>query len=217
MAFCPADCSNDSLTPNVPGGCDLAVRKRGIERFGIFLCTTDLPSPFNCAALQALVNAGSLVFTSPLVNIDVQDPVKEELQIADCMPPLQVTTQRIINFQDRIKIENANVSPWTSGNQNFYDHEFWADKQSKNFRLRYLIIYCDGTVEIPRDEVTGAPMEASLDIFLSFERQGTGATSYILEIKNGSLTFKGDPLALSNTPEEDGAGNVFDISACELY
>jgi hypothetical protein len=216
MAFCPANCSDNTLISNDPGNCDLQPRKRNIDRFGLFLCTTDLPSPFNCAALQALYSAGELVFTNPLSNIEVADPVKEELAIADCLPPLQIVTARTINFQDRIAIVKSNTSPWTGGTKNFYDYDFWADKKTKNFRLRYLIVYCDGTVVVAKDE-TGNLMTANLDIFLSQERQGSGGNSYILEIKKGILTFKGDPIDFTNKPEEDGAGNVFDIRDCNLF
>lgn len=214
--YCPADCSDNTLVANDPGSCDLSIRKRSVDRIGFLLCTTDLPSPFNCANITALVNAGELVFSSQLVNVNWQDPTFEELQIADCRPAEQIITGRIMEFQDRIAIVKSNSSPWTSGTQNFYDYDFWADKKSKNMRLRYLLTFCDGSVIVARDE-NGDPMSANLNVFLAHERQGTGGNSYILEFKKGSLAFKGDPLDFTNKPEEDGAGNIFNINDCNLF
>ena len=52
MAFCPADCANITVTVNEPGGCDLKVRKRNIDRIGFFPCSVDLPVPFTCVGLE---------------------------------------------------------------------------------------------------------------------------------------------------------------------
>lgn len=212
MAFCPADCADITVTTNQPGGCDLKVRKRNIDRIGFFPCSVDLPSPFTCVGLQGLVDVNTLTFSSPLANIEVQDPTFEELQIADCRPADRVATSRIITFQDRIAIDvPAVVDPETPANP-FFDYDFWKDKKTKRALMRYMFVFCDGSVVVPRDE-TGKPLAANLDVFLSFERQGSGGNSYILEIKKGQLEFKGDPLDF-NKPELTAANDVFYLTDC---
>lgn len=212
MAFCPADCASITLTPNAPGGCDLKVRKRSIDRIGFFPCDVALPTPFTCTDLQPLVTANSLTFSSPLANIEVQDPSFEELQIADCRPSERIVTSRIITFQDRIAIETPAIAdPATPANL-FFDYDFWKDKKTKRAMMRYMFVFCDGTVVVPKDE-SGKPMEASLDVFLSYERQGSGGSSYILEIKKGQLEFKGDPLDF-NIPELTTGDDIFYLSDC---
>src|SRR5690606_16866045 len=113
-------------------------------------------------------------------------PTFEELQIADCRPSERVATSRIITFQDRIAIETPAIAdPATPANL-FFDYDFWKDKKTKRAMMRYMFVFCDGTVVVPKDE-SDKPMEASLDVFLSYERQGSGGSSYILEIKKGQL------------------------------
>lgn len=212
MAFCPADCANITVTPNDPGGCDLKTRKRNIDRIGFFPCSVDLPEPFTCTAIEGLVTANTLSFSSPLANIEVQDPTFEELQIADCRPSERVATSRIITFQDRIAIETPEIAdPATPANL-FFDYDFWKDKKVKRALMRYMFVFCDGTVVVPKDD-NGKPMDASLDVFLSYERQGSGGSSYILEIKKGQLDFKGDPLDF-NKPEMVTEGELFYLSDC---
>lgn len=213
MAFCPTDCADEELTPNYPGGCEPKPRKTGIDRIGFFPCDVDLPNPLTCAGLQALVDANTLTFSSPLANIEIADPTIEELEIASCLPPMQMVTSRVINFQDRIKIETLGneVSPAVNPNL-FYDYDFWKDKKAKSARMRYLFTMCDGSVRLAKDE-NGTLMEAALNVFLAYERQGTGGTAYTLEIKKGSLVFKGDPLDFIK-PEFDNAGDVFIATDC---
>lgn len=216
MAYCPEECGDDTLIPNLPGECDLIPRKRQIKKIGFFPCGIALPSPLTCGALDALVAANTLTFSSELAEIEVADPTVEELVVADCRPTVQITTQRVINFQDRIPInvDNSALSP-AEPNVWGYDYDFWQDKKTKQALLRYLIVYCDGSVVIAKDE-TGSPMTASLNVFLSYERQGTGGTSYTIEIKKGTLTFKGDPLSLANKPETDANGDLFNLDSCPL-
>ncbi len=214
MAFCPADCANITITTNQPGGCDLKVRKRNIDRIGFFPCSVDLPAPFTCAGLQALIDANTLTFSSPLANIEVQDPNFEELQIADCRPSERMATSRLITFQDRIAIETAAITTPTAVPANlFFDYDFWKDKKTKRAMLRYMFVFCDGSVVVPKDE-NGKPMAAGLDVFLSYERQGSGGSSYILEIKKGQLEFKGDPLDF-NKPEFTTGNEVFYLTDCQ--
>lgn len=214
MAYCPADCAATTLTPNEVGNCDLKVRKRSIDRIGFFPCSTDLPSPFTCAGLEALVNANELTFSSPLANIELGDPEFEELTIADCRPAQRMVVGRTITFQDRIAIEKDTNSPATTNK--FFDYDFWKDKKQKKATMRYMFVYCDGSIVVPKDE-NGEPLSATFDVFLSYERQGTGGNSYILEIKKAQLQFKGDPLDLEYTrPEETNDNEIFSISDCGL-
>lgn len=214
--YCPADCADDTLTPNAPNSCDILVRKRGIERIGFFSCGTTLPDPFECTALETLAAGNGLVFSSPLANIEVAEPTFEEIEIADCLPSENVVTQRIITFQDRIAIETeASTSPAFEKDK-FYDYDFWQDKLNKKNTLRYMFVFCDGSVEVPRDS-NGNYMEADLTVTKTFERQGTGSTSFFLEFKSGNMVFRGDPFALSNKPELDAQGDVFNIHDCDLF
>lgn len=212
MAFCPAECADQTVLVNRSGDCTLKYRKRNIAKIGFYPCDVDLPSPFTCVGLEALVAANTLTFSSELVNVDVGDPIFEELQLSDCRPAIQIATGRTLTFQDRIAIEYASGSPSTTNY--FYDYDFWADKLEKKAIMRYLIVYCDGSVVIPKDE-NGDPMQAELTAFISQERQGTGGTSYILEIKKGTLNFRGDFLSF-NKPELNTDGTAFNLNECSI-
>lgn len=213
MAFCPANCSPVTLVPNLGTECELKPRTTGIDRIGFFSCLEDLPSPMSCQALTVLANANALVFSSPLALITVNDPEQEELEISQCRAPMRITTRRVIDFQDRIKVEQTATSPAVSNL--FYDYDFWKDKKTHTATMRYLFVMCDGTVRVAKDE-NGNYLEANLNVFLSFERQGTGGTAYDLEIKKAQLDFKGDPFDFIH-PEEDVAGIPFNINACNLF
>lgn len=216
MAYCPSDCADDDLLPPNPGDCDLSVRKRNIDRIMFFNCGTDLPDPFTCEGLEALVTSGDLTFSSPLANIEVQDPEFEELQVADCLPPDRTVVSRTITFQDRIAVTKTAAQSPQGAITPFYDYDFWQNKTQHKFTLRYGLVFCDGSIVIAKN-ADGSYMEASLDVFLSYERQGTGGNSYILEIKKGQLQFKGDPLDLGNKPElESDNTTVFDIKECDI-
>jgi len=210
MAFCPADCATFTLIDNPTAGCELKTRRRNVDKIGFFACSLDLPSPLTCENLEPLITNKSIVFSSSLANVEFQDPQFEELQIADCRPSERIITNRTVTFQDRIAVEIPAVAgpPAVAANP-FYDYDFWKDKRTKRALLRYMFVFCDGTIVIPKDEF-GKPMAASFDVFLSYERQGQGGNSYILEIKKGQLDFKGDPLDF-NIPALDVSGCDFTI------
>jgi hypothetical protein len=210
MAFCPADCASFTLIDNPTAGCDLKTRRRNVDKIGFFACSLDLPAPLTCANLEPLIEAKSIVFSSSLANVEFQDPQFEELQIADCRPAERIITNRTVTFQDRIAVEIPAVTGETPVPANpFFDYDFWKDKRTKRALMRYMFVFCDGTIVIPKDE-NGKPMAASFDVFLSYERQGSGGNSYILEIKKGQLDFKGDPLDF-NVPALDASGCDFTI------
>jgi hypothetical protein len=210
MAFCPADCASFTLIDNPTAGCDLKTRRRNVDKIGFFPCSLDLPAPLTCANLEPLITAKSIVFTSSLANVEFQDPQFEELQIADCRPAERIITNRTVTFQDRIAVEIPAVTGGDPVPANpFFDYDFWKDKRTKRALMRYMFVFCDGSIVIPKDE-NGKPMAASFDVFLSYERQGSGGNSYILEIKKGQLDFQGDPLDF-NVPALDASGCDFSI------
>jgi hypothetical protein len=214
MALCPTECLDEELIANV-ATCKNEPRERALDRIGFMRCDTDLPQPFTCDAIETLVENGDLVFSSPLSNVEVQDPEFEELTMADCQAPIKVVTQRIVNFNDRlpIDIEGGTGSPASSPNP-FFNYEFWDNKLNQQKALRTILTYCDGSVTVPKDK-KGNFMSVNLDAFTSYERTtGNNATTY--EFIKATLTYKGDPMALYNKPQLDADGNVFDISQCNI-
>lgn len=216
MAYCPADCEEQELLPNPPADCELDIREQGIDKIGFFLCDVTLPEPFTCAALETLVTNNQLAFSSPLAEIEVTDPTQEQVRIASCLPPKNITTERIINFQDRVKKDvPAGASPLISPAQPYYENDFWSDKLDKAERLRYMLVMCDGTVQVAKDS-TGSFMEATLNAFRAYETIGTGGTQKSITYIKGTLTFAGDPLNLSQKPEMDASNVPFNIKSCSL-
>lgn len=212
MPYCPADCGEDEIIANQSGDCELLQRVRGIARLWFFNCTVALPSPFTCEALEALVTGGQLAFSSPLANVELADPTFEPVQLADCIPAQQVAVSRVINFQDRIAVTGAEGSPSTP--IPFFENDFWADKRNKQAKIRYAIEYCDGSVQVAKDPITGAYLEASLNVFRSNEVTTSGDTRTTYDFIKGTLAFKGDPLDIGNKPELTAENEVFNVSEC---
>lgn len=213
MAFCPADCDDNTLTPTSPLSCDLQPRMMGIDKIGFFLCDVDLPSPFTCGALEALVAANQLVFSSPLAEIEVADPTQEDIRLGNCLPAYKLTTERTITFQDRIKKDIPGSGSPVVGAEYFTENDFWADKAGKAARLRYMVVFCDGSVQVAKD-ANGNNMEGSLNVYRGFENVGGGATQKTISYIEGTLTFQGDPLDLNNKPELNADGTPFNINLC---
>lgn len=213
MGFCPSNCEDDTLVQNPAAPCDLPVRKDGIDRIGFYACGTSLPEPWDCNAIAALIDSNVVAISGQLRNVAFADPVTEDLTVADCNGTTSLVTERVMTFEDLVAVSKANTSP-LFGIDTFADYEFWKDKKSKKFTLRYFFIYCSGAVRVPR-ESDGTPMQGTFDMFVSYERQGTGNAAYTLEIKKGTIKFKGDPLDFVK-PELDGLGNVFNINSCSL-
>lgn len=203
MGFCQTDCADFDLIDNPAGGCEIKTRKRGLYKIGFYKCTEPLPTPLDCTTLETLVDAKGVVFSSPLIST-FDDPQTEELDIADCLPPLTEITGRQLSFEDRIAIDipgDATAVPAVDPNP-FADLKFWGNKNRIGISLRYMFLFCDGTIEIPRDQY-GNPMSGSFNVFRSYEKQGSGNNSYVLEIKKGTILFKGDPLALREDYKPD--------------
>lgn len=193
--LCPANCSDVTLTAMPDADCETKVRKRGLYRLGLYACSTTLPSPLTCENLDALIESGAVVFTSPLVNAEFADPEIEELVVADCLPALQNVISRTLTFQDRIAVDVQEGPSGVPAANLYADLKFWGNKRKVGLSLRYLFLWCDGSIDIAEDDF-GAAMASSLQVFRKYERQGTGGNSYTLEYKQGTIVFKGDPLAL---------------------
>lgn len=193
MGFCPANCADPEFIPIPDAGCEVKRRKRGLYKIGFYACSTSLPTPLTCDALEALVDSNTVVFSNALVNVEWADVEMEDVVIADCLPAAQEAIGRQLTFEDHIAVD---VPDTASGGANpFADLKFWGNLNKYKYSLRYLFVWCDGVVEMPLD-INGNPMAATFDVRRNFVRQGTGGTSYTLEIKRGMINFKGDPLEL---------------------
>jgi hypothetical protein len=199
--MCPANCADVELTALGDAGCEPKIRKRGLYKLLMYSCSTTLPEPLTCENLLPLLTSGAVVATSPLVNVEFADPEFEELVVADCLPAIQNVVSRTLTFQDRIAIDVPEGASGVPAAIPYQDLQYWGNKKKLSLSLRYLFLWCDGVVDKAIDELTGKPMVASLTIFRSFERQGSGGNSYTAEIKKGSVVFKGDPLALTEDYE----------------
>ncbi len=190
MAFCPAACANIDLLPLPTGGCDFRTRFMSINRIAFFNCNLAIPDPPDDTNLPPLFADGSIVLSSPLRNLVINDPETEDVVIHDCMPPAQVATRRIITFEDAIAISETIVGPPDIENK-YADYDFWKDKKTHRALLRYGFVACNGDFWFAKDE-NGNYLEAWFDIFISGQKLANGGGT--LEIKKGTLAFAGDPL-----------------------
>lgn len=216
-SICPANCQDTELLPQSTQ-CDLQPRLRGIERFGIFTCDSGLPDPLTCVGLEALVTDSKLSFTNPLAQIDAQDSNFAEIVLSDCLPSIEKVTNRIIAFRDAIKVDipaDSTTSPATAANPN-YNWKWWADKRDIQLSVRYMIIYCNGDVVIPRDE-DGNYLTASMRIDVKYENVGTAQAPMMMEYLAIQLNFRGNPIDVAYPPEENVDGTVFNIDDCSLF
>lgn len=215
MGFCPEDCA-DVTVNTIPSQCEPKERRRNLARIGFFPCTVSLPEPLTEMALQALVTAGKLAFTSPLANFDPQAPEYSDLDMGDCFPIQKRIAGRTIGFQDRFAIDKeATLSP-VADPVPFFNYDFWQDKLDKQLLLRTLFVYCDGSVEIQKKR-NGEYLEMSLTAYKMQENIGAGTSKYFIEYIVGELQYIQDPQALYIKPEEDGSGNVIDINGWGLF
>lgn len=203
---CLADCASFDLTPMPAGGCALNSRNRKIKAFGFYMCNETIPAPMTCGALEPLVTGGTLVWTSPLANVAIEDPTFEDITLSDCLPSTRYTTGRKITAEDRIAIEiPSQPGPPIVPANPLADYDFWANKQQANLSMRLLIMYCDGNIENPVD-AKGNPIQVALTVFRSVANQGSGDSMIALEVKKIELKFQDDPLGFGN--------EIFDASAC---
>jgi hypothetical protein len=213
MSLCPAQCTDVTLTPMPAGSCEPKRRKRGLKRLIMFPCSLDLPSPLTCDNLLALVESNQVVISNDLVNSEFADPEIESYQISDCSPSIDEVVGRVLTVEDHIAVD---LVEGISGSQAFGDLRFWGNKKKNALVLRYGFVWCDGTLEIPREYAepreSGAPLAATLNVFRVPVRTTTGNQNNIYEIKRATINFKGDPLALT----EDYAPDLdLNESGCE--
>lgn len=195
---CLADCASFDLTPMPAGGCALKFRNRKIKSLGFYMCSETIPSPMTCAALEPLVTAGTIVWTSPLTNVAIEDPTFEDITLSDCLPSTRYVTGRRITAEDRIAVEvAAQVGPPVVDANPLADYDYWKNKQQAHLSMRVLIRYCDGNIENPVDDA-GNPIQVGLTVFRSVSNQGSGDAMIALEIKKIELKFQADPLGFGN-------------------
>lgn len=200
MNICNAGCANASLVMLPTGACEPEVRTRQIERLFFWLCSTSIPSPLTCLNFKALVEGDDVAFSSPLADATFEEPETAEIKVADCIPAIEKVVSRVFTANDKIAITIPAGSGGTPPANPFGDYDFWKDKQSHGFYLRFGFLYCDGTVEIPKDK-NGVPLAGSFRVYRSFEDSGDEK----FEIKAIRIAFKGDPLAFEH-PDLDISG-----------
>lgn len=195
-AFCPASCEEEELLANPPAPCLLPVRKNSLARWGFKLCSVSVPENISDAAFKALVDDGSIVFSSEIANFAPGDPSYQETIISDCKPFLRTINTREMVFDDRISVTFPNASPALI---NYYgDYAFWQDKIEHTFQMDVMAVYCTGDVIACRD-INGNFLSVNITVFLNWERANTQGQPAI-EFKRVSMVFNGDPFALYNTP-----------------
>lgn len=189
---CPGACGDVTLLRNPLTNCVTDIRQKTLSRIAFYDCNTTLPDPITGASIKTLFDNGTIVASMPLGNIQWGEPTTEDLAVDDCSPARQFITGREMTFEDRVALSNTTGSPAVT--DSYFDYDFWQDKMDKQFVVRYMLIYCDGDVVIPRDK-NGNPLGATMLVYINFQKAQTqgGAST---EFKRGSVRFAGDPLAL---------------------
>ncbi len=195
-AFCPANCADDELIANPPAACTLQIRENSVARFGFKLCSVSVPEDIDPTAFKALVDDGSIVFSSEIANFAPGDPTYQDTVVSDCKPALRTINTRELIFEDRVKVESIVASPGVSNL--FLDYDFWQNKVEATFQMDIMAVYCNGDVVAARD-INGNWLSVNITVYLNWERRSTtGAPS--IEFKRVSFLFNGDPFALYNKP-----------------
>lgn len=202
MSICSADCTDIDLIPNPGAGlCDPNPRrKRSLFKIGFYLCSTTLPTPLTCASLETLMESNAIVWTSPLQGVTFAEPQLADVRLNDCDPASQFVVGRELTFNDHYKvtIPASGTDPVIPANP-FGDLEFWKNKKQLSLQLRVIFLYCDGSIEIPKDD-DGKPLASTFLIYRDYERVTEGNDENIYEVKRGVIRFKGDPLGF-NKPD----------------
>lgn len=194
MGLCPASCSDITLLSLPTANCVPSMRRNTPNRIFFFPCSVDLPNPIQ-GNIKPLFEDGTIVYTGTLANIVVNDPNIEEVDMDVCSPNDRIVSTREITFEDRFAISKTEGSPATTNN--YFDLDFWQDKISNRFRMRYMIGFCNGDVIVPTDE-NGAYLEASLFLYRAY--QVPANKGQWIEFKRGSIIFQGDPFNMTVKP-----------------
>jgi hypothetical protein len=188
---CPSSCTDIALLANPQAACTTSLRRKTLSRIIFFPCNTTLPNPMTGAAMKALFDDGTIVASSKLANIGVNDPTTEDVVIDECSPTEKVIMTRAIDFEDRVAIALSAGSPLAT--DLYKDYDFWKDKLAYQMQLSYGFVFCDGDVIVPRDPVSNIPLTATLFGFISYQKAQTQGGAWV-EFKKFTLTFLGDPL-----------------------
>lgn len=194
---CPTACADIDLI-SIPADvvCDeVPLRENGVSKLGFFLCSTSLPSPLTCANLEPLVTAKSVVFTQGLSDVTFSEPQTEDIKIDDCSPSLIRVVGRTLTFNDKRRIRIPAIADPATPANDYFDRDFYKNKQQLALQLRFMIVYCDGTIEVPKD-TNGDPLSATFNIYRDQDRNQNGNIETIYEVKRATIQFKGDPLQM---------------------
>lgn len=191
MANCPASCQDIVLIGNPPDQCILSVRRKTLSRVGFYPCNVTLPDPITPENIAPLIEDGTIVFSSKLGNIQWADPTTEDQIIDECSTAQQVITSRELTAEDRIAISYTSGSPATTND--YYDYDFWQDKQENQLLMNYMLVFCDGDVVVPKTS-TGEALGATMLVYISYQKPATQGGQWT-EFKRISIRFQGDPLA----------------------
>lgn len=195
MGACPSDCGVLTIL-DTPDQCQLQPRLNTLAKMGFYPCNVSLPDPLDAVAIETLIADGTIVFSQELANFTVSDPTYQDIQVSGCRPAFRIVSSREVTFEDRVAITLTTTSPVAT--INYYDYDFWSDKNVKTLSLNALFMYCNGDVVIALDE-NGSPLSFDLKAILNFEAASTPGGRAI-EFKAISAIFNGDPLALTNKP-----------------
>lgn len=213
--FCPADCQEITLIDTDPG-CIQELRERRIERVGYSTCDVDIPNPLTEEAVQEMITAGKLAISNKIAVPTWEDPNYQEIELNDCDAPLSKATSRVMTFQDRIRSDKpASLSP-VEDPIPFFNYDFWNDKRKYSASLIPWFFYCEGSVEIARDE-QGNTVTADIRVFKNIAREGTGLDRVFYEYISVRMAFATDPINLGNKPELDADGNVINVSGWNIF
>lgn len=196
MQNCSQACGDITLIGNPTADCKTAQRYNNPDRLVFKGCDVAIPNPETNIAYKALVDAGLIVFSSPLANWAFGAPTTDEVLISDCNPVLPLITGRQVTVEDRIKIEVTDGSPAVTAG--FGDYAFWKDKMNQQFNLNVGVSYCNGDVKWAKDS-DGNFLTLSVLVFLDYQRPTTNGGKFV-EFKNITINFNGDPLDLNNVP-----------------
>lgn len=192
---CPAVCNNVALLKNPANACFVEKRKTTLSRVAFFLCSGELPDPLP-ENIKPLFDDGTIVVSSVLGNIVINDPTTSDEILDECSPADRNIDSREIVFEDRVAVTASQGSPAVEND--YYDYDWWEDKYLRRTSLRTMLIYCNGDVYIPTDR-TGNFLPFSLLVTKQYQKPSTAGGAWT-EFKRISLIYSGDPMSLHIKP-----------------
>lgn len=193
-SLCNDACADFTLTTILSAACKIDERRRALKRIGFYKCNITIPDTPDCAALAALMaptGVGAtpgLVFSNELQDVAFADPTTVSREISDTRPEFIKKVSRQLTAKERIGLDiDAAGAP-----AKFYDWSWWKNIDNVATQLNFLLLYDDGTLEIPRAEGSLVGMPATLQVWRGQEKVQAG---YIVDLKSLSINFLGDPLS----------------------